>query len=103
MILFYLTIPFMLLGLAIAVLPVLVGSFRNQRSIREGQIDTPETRAHEANFWHHVLGHRSVQDFGPTPDTVDDEEVLRVAPADRLVSKEPTVWAFKELVSSGKR
>jgi hypothetical protein len=36
---------------------------------------------------------REVEDYAPTPDLVEDAEVLRVVPADRMAGTEPTVWA----------
>jgi len=95
MIVFYLTIPLMLLAVAVAVLPVLVGSFRNHRPTTEGNVDTPKTRAQEANFWHQMLGHCKAEEFGPISDMVDDNEVLRVVPAGRPIDTEPTAWASK--------
>jgi hypothetical protein len=88
-----LSVPLMIVGVAIAVLPVLVGSARHHRSIMAGELETPESRAVEADFWHHMLGHRKVEDFAPTPDLVPDAEVIRVGvPAESLVSTDPSVW-----------
>ncbi len=96
MTLFYLTIPFMVLGVAVAVLPVLIGSFRHHKSLSEGRFETQESMAQEADFWHHMLGHRTVEDYAPTPDLVEDKEVLRVVPAERMVNSDPTVWAVQQ-------
>jgi hypothetical protein len=90
---FLLSVPLMIVGVAIAVLPVLVGSARHHRSIVAGELETPESRAVEADFWHHMLGHRKVEDFAPTPDLVPDAEVIRVGvPVESLISTEPSVW-----------
>ena len=93
MLAFIITIPLMALGVAVAVLPVLVGSVRHDRAMRSGALPTSGTASQEADFWHHMLGHRRVEDFAPTPDLIEDEEVIRVGvPTERRVSVEPSVW-----------
>ena len=94
--LFYLTIPLMVVAVAIAVVPVLVWSFRHKRSLDNGHYETTESVAQESEFWHRMLRHRHAEDYAPTPDLVDDSEVLRVVPVDRMVSTGPTVWAESE-------
>jgi hypothetical protein len=90
---FIVTIPLMALGVGIAVLPVLVGSMRHDRAMRSGELPTLQTATQEADFWHHMLGHRRVEDFAPTPDLIEDDEVIRVGvPTERRVSVEPSVW-----------
>jgi uncharacterized membrane protein len=96
MTLFYITIPLMIAAVAIAVVPVLVGSFRHDRALERGHFETAESVAQESDFWHHMLGHRKVEGYAPTPNLVEDAEVLRVVPADRMVSNEPTVWAVSQ-------
>lgn len=63
---FYVTIPLMVMAVTVAVLPVLAGSFRHHRSMAEGQLETGTWAVQEADFWHHMLGHRRVEDFAPT-------------------------------------
>ena len=93
MTIFYVTIPLMVLAVAVAVLPVLLGSVRHHRAMIQGKIETPESAAQEADFWHHMLGDRTVADFAPTPDLVDDKEVLRVGvPEEQRISTYPSLW-----------
>jgi hypothetical protein len=70
----YLTAPLMVAAIAIAVVPVLVGSLRHNR--------TPErpfgSVEQESDFWHHMLGHRAVEDHAPTPELIETGELLRV-------------------------
>ena len=60
-------IPLMIAALAVAVVPVLVGSFRHDNA--------PEVRfrspAEESEFWHHLLGHHSVEDFAAPSHLVE--------------------------------
>ena len=42
----------------IAVLPVLVGSFRHDRSVKEGAPATTQAAVREVNQWHSRLGRR---------------------------------------------
>jgi hypothetical protein len=94
MTLFYLTIPLMIVAVAIAVVPVLVGSFRHDKALENGHFETAESVGQESHFWHHMLGHGKAEDYAPTSDLVEDTEVLRVVPADRMVGDEPTGWAL---------
>jgi len=55
----WLMIPLALLALAIAVLPVLVGSARHERSVKEGDPATTHLAAREANRWHRRLDRRT--------------------------------------------
>ncbi len=90
---FIITIPLMALGVAVAVLPVLIGSVRHDQAVRSGALPSRRTATQEADFWHHMLGHRRIEDFAPTPDLIQDTEVIRVGvPAERRVSIEPSVW-----------
>ena len=70
----YLSVPLMVAAIAIAVVPVLVGSLRHNR--------TPErpfgSVQQESDFWHHTLGHRAVEDFSLTPELIETGELLRV-------------------------
>ena len=56
-------IPIMIVTTAIAVVPVLIGSFRHDKA--------PEARfrsvAEESEFWHDLLGHHTVE-MAPLPD-----------------------------------
>jgi hypothetical protein len=93
MTIFYITIPLMVLAVAVAVLPVLLGSVRHHRAMIQRQLETPESADQEADFWHHMLGHRTVEDYAPTPDLVNDQEVLRVGvPEERRIRTDPSVW-----------
>jgi hypothetical protein len=58
MTLFWIIIPLAVLAIGIAVLPVLVGSFRHDRSVREGAPVTTKAAAREVNQWHSRLGRR---------------------------------------------
>jgi hypothetical protein len=58
MTLFWIIIPLAVLAIGIAVLPVLVGSFRHDRSVREGAPATTEGAVREVNQWHSRLGRR---------------------------------------------
>lgn len=64
MTLLWLIIPIGVLAIAIAVAPVLVGSVRHDRSVKEGEPATTRTAAREANRWHARLGRRTRR----TPD-----------------------------------
>jgi hypothetical protein len=59
MTLLWILIPLAILAIAIAVLPVLIGSVRHDRSIREGEPATTRLAAREANRWHARLGRRT--------------------------------------------
>ena len=54
----YVIVPLMVLGIVIAVIPVLVGSIHQDRSIREGMPANTYEAAREANRWHTTLGRR---------------------------------------------
>ena len=58
MTLFWIIIPLAVLAIGIAVLPVLVGSFRHDRSVKEGAPPTTQAAAREVNQWHSRLGRR---------------------------------------------
>ena len=81
-------VPLMIASTAIAVVPVLLGSFRHNKE--------PDTRfrsaAQEADFWHHMLGHRLVEDFAPN-DPIG--EPLLVA-EDGTHRTEPMAWALSQ-------
>lgn len=55
---FWIIVPLAVLAIGIAVLPVLVGSYRQDRSIKEGAPATTRVAVHEANQWHSRLGRR---------------------------------------------
>jgi len=69
---FYITVPLMIAALAIAVVPVLVGSFRHDNA-PEDRFRSP---AEESEFWHHLLGHHRVEDFAPPSHLVESGGVL---------------------------
>src|ERR1700674_207399 len=52
MTLFWIIIPLAVLAVGIAVLPVLVGSFRHDRSVKEGAPATTQAAVREVNQWH---------------------------------------------------
>jgi hypothetical protein len=58
MTLFWIIIPLAVLAIGIAVLPVLVGSFRHDRSVKEGAPASTQAAAREVNQWHSRLGRR---------------------------------------------
>jgi hypothetical protein len=74
---FAIVIPLMVLGVVIATVPVLAGSIRHHRDMREGQIETQESAQAEADFWHRMLGRRRGRRVVPTPERVSDREVTR--------------------------
>jgi len=59
MTLFWIIIPLAVAAIGIAVLPVLVGSFRHDRSVKEGAPATTLTAVREVNQWHWRLGRRT--------------------------------------------
>jgi hypothetical protein len=78
----YITVPLMILAVVIAVIPVLRGSLRHHRAMEQGELETDRSASREADFWHRMLGHRAKPGIVPTPDLIDDSEVIRVgAPA----------------------
>lgn len=91
----YIIVPIMVLAVAVAVVPVLLGSFRHNRAMREGRIETAESASEEAAFWHRMLGHRKARHPLKTPELLDDAEVTRVVaePADRVVIDGDSAWS----------
>jgi hypothetical protein len=90
----YVTLPIMVLAVAIAVVPVLRGSARHNRALREGQLETAGSAKHESDFWHRVLG-RKTKTAAETPGLVNDDEVIRVGvdPGQLVEQKDgPSVW-----------
>ena len=79
MLVFYITVPLMVAAVLVATVPVLRGSLRHDRDMRQGDLESAETADHEVDFWHRLLGRRG---SGPTelvtPGLVDDSEVIRV-------------------------
>ena len=55
---FWFTLPLMVLGVAIAVLPVTINSLRHGRSLSTGAEDTDESARREAASWNHHLRRR---------------------------------------------
>lgn len=51
----YILIPLMVIGVAIAVAPVLLGSIRQDRPLKGGATETVESAAREAAFWNRTL------------------------------------------------
>ena len=88
----YFAVPLMIAAMAIAVVPVLVGSFRHSK---EPDIHFRSV-AQEADFWHHLLGHHTIEDFAPTPDLVRNGDTPRVEPDDRVPAIESTLWALAQ-------
>ena len=79
MLVFYITVPLMVLAVLIAVIPVLRGSIRHDRAMRRGAIESAPTADHEVVFWHRILGHRKdAPTVLATPELVHDAEVVRV-------------------------
>ena len=58
MTLFWIIIPLAVLAIGIAVLPVLVDSFRHDRSDKESAPATTQAAVREVNQWHRHLGQR---------------------------------------------
>jgi hypothetical protein len=94
MIALYIILPLMVLAIVIAVVPVLIGSVRHHRSLQSGRIETVESAAYEAEFWHHMLGHRRGASVATTPDLVSDAEVERVgrSPEDKVEHGGRSSW-----------
>lgn len=64
----WIIIPLAILAVAIAVVPVLVGSVVHDKSVKEGDRPTTERAVGEANRWHRRLGRpirRSPQQLTP--------------------------------------
>lgn len=55
----WIIIPLAVLAIAVAVVPVLVGSVRHDHSVRDGEPATTDLAAREANRWHARLGRRT--------------------------------------------
>ena len=55
----WILIPLAVVAVAIAVVPVMIGSIRHDRSVKEGEPATTELAAREANRWHGRLGRRT--------------------------------------------
>ncbi len=100
MLVLYIVIPLMVLAVIIAVVPVLRGSIRHDRAMGAGALETGATAEREADFWHRMLGHRRNRQVGrvvvPTPDMVDESEVIRVGvPADDRLERPDGQTAWK--------
>ena len=67
MTLFWIIIPLALLAIGIAVLPVLIGSFRHDRSVKEGTPATTQAAVREVNQWAPRLGRRMRRPGHVTP------------------------------------
>ncbi len=87
-------VPLMVLGVVIATVPVLVGSFRHNRAMRAGAIETPESARQEADFWHRMLGRRRDREVVATPGLLSDAEVARTGARteDRREVDGESVW-----------
>jgi hypothetical protein len=59
MLILWLLIPLAVVAIAIAVVPVMVGSVRHDRSVKEGEPASTALAAREANRWHVRLGRRT--------------------------------------------
>jgi hypothetical protein len=90
----YIIIPIMALAVAVAVVPVLVGSVRHNRAMRQGRVETTASATEEALFWHRMLGHRRGTQIVETPDMIPDAEVTRVIanPSDRVTVDSRSAW-----------
>jgi len=91
---FWIIAPIMAVGIAIATIPVLVGSIRHNRAMRSGRIETPESAREEAEFWHRMLGRRRGRGPVTTPELLTDDEVTRAVarPEDRRTVDGESVW-----------
>lgn len=91
----YIIIPIMVLAVAVAVLPVLVGSFRHHKAMQDGTIESAESATKEADFWHRMLGHTRGRSLVKTPEMIADGEVTRVVaePEDRVVVEGDSAWS----------
>lgn len=90
----YIIVPIMVLAVAIAVLPVLLGSVRHNRAMRHGKVESVASANEEADFWHRMLGHRSGRRPVRTPELLADGEVTRVfaKPEDRIEVDGDSTW-----------
>ncbi len=91
----YIIVPIMVLAVAIAVLPVLLGSLRHNRAMRHGKVETVASADEEADFWHRMLGRGSGRRPVRTPDLLADGEVTRVIakPEDRIAVDGDSSWS----------
>jgi hypothetical protein len=91
----YIIIPIMVLAIAVAVVPVLVGSFRHNKAMQDGRLESVDSANEEADFWHRMLGHRSGRPLVKTPEMIADGEVTRVVaePEDRVVVDGDSAWS----------
>ena len=79
MLVFYITVPLMVVAVVIAVIPVERGSFRHDRQMHAGSIESGSTADQEVEFWHRLLGRRGARPrIMATPGMVDDSEIRRV-------------------------
>jgi hypothetical protein len=68
----WIIVPLAVLAIGIAVLPVLIGSYRHDRSVKEGTPVSTREAAREVNQWHSRLGRhirRTPQQLEPGRDT----------------------------------
>jgi hypothetical protein len=71
---FWFTLPLMVLGVAIAVLPVTINSLRHGRSLGTGAEDTHQSAGREAAHWNHHLRRGRVHPAAPTGDLESMDE-----------------------------
>ncbi len=90
----WIIIPLMVAGVLIATVPVLWGSVRNNRALRRGEIETPESARQEAEFWHRMLGRRRGRHVVTTPPLLTDDEIARTGaqPQDGRSIDGESVW-----------
>lgn len=90
----YIIIPIMVLAVVIAVVPVLLGSFRHNHAMREGKLESAESAHEEAAFWARMLGRRHATHPVRTPELLTDNEVTRVTadPEDRIRVEGESAW-----------
>ena len=90
----WIIVPLMVVAIAIATIPVLVGSVRHNRAMRSGRIETLESAREEADFWNRMLGRRRGHRAVPTPELLTDEEVARTSarPEHRQTVDVESVW-----------
>jgi hypothetical protein len=86
MTLFWITVPLMVVGIAIAALPVLIHSIRQSHGLGTGAEDTAATAAGEAAYWNKNLRGK------PVPDVRYDipERSRRSAPAPLAERQKPS-------------
>lgn len=71
-------IPLMVLGVAIATVPVLLGSVREHRAVQSGRVETADSARQEADFWRRFLGRRRGHRLPVTPERLSDDEIARI-------------------------